>query len=954
MSLALDEWQARLETHFADLASARVFTGYPLFALEHGLSEAELSELSALLRARVRHGGHRLSTHWLGWVAYATEFGYGYDGDQYWDSFESETPGWRQYGSRELLKNWFRRFRKDYNGISPTGRWARHFSIISLPITHAILPSYLQQQFAQLLYSLRYTLARSNTSDAASLGKILANSAWNASTRFEQFLQQEALAGQIAIALLQGGESREGPIYRPTLDKIVKDLEKVRQSREWLKDVRRFVLDRMVGTGRATNLFSSQQLVRSLQSFAGGQPTSVKPSLLLRRTDAKTWAPIMEFPSFAGVAKLNSEFSAFLKTTRCRISGLPDTWLPPAWLLSARQRRVLKNWPDASRLAIEFEKPNPALQNLLVSECRIPKAPFWLFKLARDGIARSIEGMMVRPGLSYVFVSQEPVTVPPDIGTPVDLTCPDMHAQFLDIPATLSAAQIQSLSSFGLQVCRTIRITPAGLSARNWDGEGNSEWLTTEAPCFSIVHDHPVDKYNIYLNHNLCHSIEGGRAGVPHFLSLPPLTPGKHRLTVRAERVGTFSSAAALAFTRDTEGTIALVVRDPLPWVPGTTLHSGLTVFTDPTDPSLDSIWEGDCDLSVLGPDNRQVTCSISLKDKDGGTLLDHVVGTLELPVSPNDWHRRWDQSNRDEARAWKYLEARSAILKIDGEELGQYRLPLERETKPVRWVCRAGGHGTSARFFDDTGLEGEAELTFFSFGQPLIGTACDPEKVVEGFELSGQGGLLVAKHGEHMDCVVGSSKNVAGGLQGLLIEPSTFTVDWPGVPDVLRRLKYWSEARLAGPLAANRRAYVLRKTTEHFFGNFLGPRWEAAEHAFASDADSSQKLKTLREAIGGNTSFGFLLGEQISKFTSSDKPNVTAFFQLAARYGITADKELCEFALRFASAPWVAMEKYGDRFSPLAQSTGQPLLRAARMLSVFAMTHDQVRTYSFAPRWTW
>jgi hypothetical protein len=27
--------------------------------------------------------------------------------------------------------------------------------------------------------------------------------------------------------------------------------------------------------------------------------------------------------------------------------------------------------------------------------------------------------------------------------------------------------------------------------ARAWDGEGHTEWLTTESPCFGIVHDHP-------------------------------------------------------------------------------------------------------------------------------------------------------------------------------------------------------------------------------------------------------------------------------------------------------------------------------------------------------------------------------------------------------------------------------------------------------------------------------
>jgi hypothetical protein len=35
---ALDEWQERLERHFSELAASRSGTGFPIFALEHGLS----------------------------------------------------------------------------------------------------------------------------------------------------------------------------------------------------------------------------------------------------------------------------------------------------------------------------------------------------------------------------------------------------------------------------------------------------------------------------------------------------------------------------------------------------------------------------------------------------------------------------------------------------------------------------------------------------------------------------------------------------------------------------------------------------------------------------------------------------------------------------------------------------------------------------------------------------
>jgi hypothetical protein len=91
--LPLDHWQERLSRHFASLASSRADSGLPIFALEHPLTVDEVEEMSNLLRQLLAAGG-RLSTYWLCWVIYATEIGYRYTGDEYWQSFEELTPGW--------------------------------------------------------------------------------------------------------------------------------------------------------------------------------------------------------------------------------------------------------------------------------------------------------------------------------------------------------------------------------------------------------------------------------------------------------------------------------------------------------------------------------------------------------------------------------------------------------------------------------------------------------------------------------------------------------------------------------------------------------------------------------------------------------------------------------------------------------------------------------------------
>ena len=94
MPMLLEQWQDRLARHFESLAHTRADSGLQIFALEHGLNEAEIEDISSLLRSRIE-ARLPLSPHWLVWVIHATERGYAYTGDEYWPSFEEETPRWK-------------------------------------------------------------------------------------------------------------------------------------------------------------------------------------------------------------------------------------------------------------------------------------------------------------------------------------------------------------------------------------------------------------------------------------------------------------------------------------------------------------------------------------------------------------------------------------------------------------------------------------------------------------------------------------------------------------------------------------------------------------------------------------------------------------------------------------------------------------------------------------------
>ena len=173
--MRLDQWQERLQSHFTQLASARSYSDYRLSVLEHDLTDEEFDEIIDLLHAELNNAW-KLGRHWLVWVVYATELGYDYDGDEYWSSFEARTPGWRESITatrRNQLRTWFEKFQITYQGVKPSGPWAEWFSIIAWPITHAILPKYLQWQFAKSLYELRHQLAHLERISVRAVGELL-------------------------------------------------------------------------------------------------------------------------------------------------------------------------------------------------------------------------------------------------------------------------------------------------------------------------------------------------------------------------------------------------------------------------------------------------------------------------------------------------------------------------------------------------------------------------------------------------------------------------------------------------------------------------------------------------------------------------------------------------------------------------------------------------------------
>ena len=953
--LPLEHWEERLERHFSALAATREGSGFPIFALEHPLSPAEIEDLSSLLRAQMRSNNRLGSRYWLCWVVYATEIGYGYTGDEYWQSFIEATPGW-QLHHRDALRIRFRKFQKTYGGVKPTGAWSDHFPIIAWPITHAILPKYLQYQFADAIYQLRFRLAKIDGLDSASAGRMLASYSYNASTRFQQFLQQEELTGRILLSLLGISlESGPAPIFEPTLARIVADLDAVPKSRTRLREARTMV-DRSKGIGRPGS-FQKSSVTRNQNDATHTFPQpSIRPRVFLRHSGSGKWSVAVDVPSFAQIATFESGLGTFLKRTRCRILGAPDV-KPAGWVLSHNRVSIIKSWPDASSSLIQFEESQPFIDRLLQSDCLLSVGSFWLFRIGSDGVAREIISRVVRPGYDYIVLSNTDAPEDSSMVSACVLDCADIKAYRLSIPVNVTSEETSFLSGLGIQVARTVRVWPAGLPCRGWDGEGQSEWLTTEEPCFGIVHDHPVSQYIVSLNDSVEEMLPAPAIGQPTFVRLQALPAGKHKLTITAKRDDSLTGIAQLS---SHVGVAELTVREPEPWVPGTPSHIGLIVNIDPHDAELDEFWENKVVISVSGPSNHSVICAVSLERSNGEEIFkSELPRTLRLPISPETWRKNFETfTNKEEATNWRYPEAAVGRLHIQGGELGSYVTSFHRDVAPVRWVTRNTSAGLSIKLVDDTGLPDDAQCSSFSMLTPVALVSNDVPTLTEGLPSEPPGALYVARHGDHQDTIIVSHGLAGEGLQGLGVRPDVAEIIRGEVllSQAVRALALWHLARLAGPLAEQRRSQVTRELSGAIFEKLCGRKWAESEHNFEKASKLEASAEALQHRIDSIGGFGAVLKRDYANFLVDFKQSSSWYFDLARRYQVSKDVKMCEFAVRLSFLPQTLSLVYGSDLDGLIKRafSEQQAIRGARFAALLCARHLPNEYAQFVRRRRW
>ena len=966
----LEEWQARLSSHFEGLRKQRAYCvdPSPIFALEHGLSERDVQELSAALRGQVAHArpSHR---HAMVWVVYASELGYRYSGDEFWQTFEQETPGWAIFGDRYWLRRCYHQFQRQFGGARPSGTWAEHFSIICWPITHAILPKDLQRQFARVLYESRRWYSGDILESQARLGELIEGRSWNTTSRFQNFAQENRLVGQIAAALLlEGGFGAEGLIHPATLHRISEDLDRERQGREWLRGARQSARQRVHirGLGSVGNDAGSGATGSIEAARAEVQRLGIEPRLVLRpkNSEGSAWSLHLELPDLSHLLVRFPLARESLVNSRCTVLGASGRPLARGRLLHGVQRIALQRWPSANETLLQFESPNPQLDFLLRTECLLRPGPTRLFRVASDGLAYECRGLQVRPGQRYLLLNAAGgVQVSEDV-RPINVSCDGTDGVAIDLPQALTEDWEKCLASLGLGQARTIEVWPAGLDAIAWDGEGHGEWLASESPCIAIQADHPVDQLSLTMGQRDPLVIDGGSItpGEPTFIELPNLTDGDHRLRISA-REGPESGFQALG-----DLDVSILVRESSPWAAAAGTNGLLELSLEPPAPSLEALWDGDVDVAVAGPEGHQVSCRMAFyEDSTKESIGTYDLGSLSLPLTARGWRERFETRVMQVASAQKaYDSAKSCEMRLRAAELGASSVWCERDFTPLRWITRRRAGRYELRLLDDEDSDDQIVVKRLAFETPIVEEDVALEAAIN---VSPDGGLYIAEKGEFL--VAKILPPVDHSLESLRFKPVVAQQDrsLTSAVALIGQSRLWRMARLPGDfIAARRRQHILLVLAQHIASLICGPSWGRAEMAAAAaDPADLRELRAAMSRTGELAMDNSLFLDATRVAAESCRRRAGRLASLATASGLLGSNPgpsqltplwLSELALRVASDPGAVERWTGDRLragvSKLMESPA--LARGARLVVLMTAPHLGDKGNGSAPLagWDW
>ena len=731
----LDALQVQLEAHFAALAGLRRPAGYPVYAIEHGQAEDVICSARNAASLQLRTDGLR-RRHWLVWVVLAAEAGYGYDGEEYWPSLEVTAGAWRPQADRQTLRSWFEAFHREFQGPTPEGRWAQHFSIIAWPIAGALLPKYLQGHFARHLFHIRYGLSRLADAGADEIGAYLAATGDQRSARYEDFLEQTDLTGRIVLALRDEDLNESVPRIIPgTLSRIVADLERRREAGEFLRAAQQVL--------RSARGVVSSPLAGAGKPWSG--PTKAEgiirpPRLVVRRCADGASQLGVHMPDFAAALK-RAGLSPCAPGGR-GVGGFGETprWCPRAARLSWSNVDVpLRGFPDEATPVVELEGAPAAMLPLLTPLTTLELGPIWLLRRTEDNAFRQVAGNHVRPALAYVLVTRG--TPPPELVKALALrpSTTGLHGVFaydFHTPPTISQPYRTALKQLGLGYSLRARVEPAGLNPvvhRDFDGPS---WAAGEDVMLRLSADFPAAEFILDLD--VGERSRFAAANVPIFVTLGPLPVGRHTLKISAVARGATTDAAI-----DVNPVLFnFGVFEPRPWTDVASERAGFRVLLEPANATLESVMSGHAAVSLYGPPGRRVNWRLDTIDASGHVAGSGLLTQIRLPMGENGFapalRRLKDYSDAIDA-------AHRVDLVAELDELGRQTVRFPHRVDPLRWSLDPVRQ--HLRLIDETAHDEDVRVTRMDLISPAIRRAASSTDLVAGIDLPGPGALFSAAY---------------------------------------------------------------------------------------------------------------------------------------------------------------------------------------------------------------
>ncbi len=946
----LDHWQVHLDEHFRRLSEERSEpnSSATLFALEHGLSLDQVQDLRSAIRGHIA-AKPPSNEHWLAWVVYAAESGYAYSGDEYWQTFEDDAPGWAEYDSRNWLRSRFQRFAASFGGARPTGPWANHFTIISWPITHAILPKDLQRHLARELFEIRHAIRPEHLHDPTALGRLIHARSRATSSRFRQLTQEAVLIGQISAALLlHGSQDDASRILPATLDRIAADLVAEQRAREWLRQAQAATAARLKQSRLTPVRRQSSALWPTTTEDARDEMASLalEPHLLVLAGEP-AWAVYLEIPNLSPLSSRFPQLDDILRNSRCLVQGAAGGRpMAGGRVLSGSRHIRIESWPQEDEVLIQFEQSSPELDYLLRTDCLLRSGPTWLFEHQMSGFGREIKSRKVKPGGRYVVVSTDSLPVDGEWLKPLQLEAAGVEAALLSVPDFVGSDFVQAAKAMGLTVSADIEMWPAGLAPASWDGIGRGEWRTTDKPHLGVRANIETERLTIIIESAdpVALTLPGSAVREPQFLELPSLEVGTYKLRVTAtgNRPG-----------QEVElGSFEVVMRDPRPWASANDESSPLVVIPDPRAPTLEQLWDGSAAFHVHAPPSRLIECRLSLYE----SLAEKAFLETRLPpftpsVTPGQSSVSLSAhlgQLRDSASAFD--RASRCHLEFRAGDLGAFQLECERASTPVRWVARrVGRDGYHLRVLDDRGSETELALRHFSFDTPEQGQALYALAYFAPDGAHAADGLYIAEWDDQWQAVIVSQGH---SLRDLGADPVLHygTRSKGRVREILSRIEVWRRADLRGDLSAlTRRNSVVKALLGGLVDAVGSPGWGNAEEALIRFGDSKAVERLERAVVSSNSDDLYrLLSEACRKYDGNSRQIrrvciawlTSVFGRRSARPDAPQPPQwIAEFTLRLASAPCSIRGWAGPDFDfGLDVLFGRPeLLRAARFAVLIA-----------------